>query len=572
MFPRYGAFQVLRRGRWALACPWMALAMGAGAATVDVEVGDFSFEPATIDIQVGDTVRWSWVNGQPHTVTSGSSCTPDRLFDSGARSVGATSTFTFTRPGRFPYFCRLHCAEGMVGAVNVAEETPPPSSDKLTDPIPQAIQIGGVVVALIPIATGLTAPNWGAFAPGDTTRLFVVDQVGTLWSIDLGTGEKSVFGDLSGLLVPLGIAGPGTYDERGFLGLAFHPDYGSNGLLYTFTTEPAENPADFSTLPSGTDADSQSVVREWQVPDPSDPASVIDPDSSRVLLRIDKPQSNHNGGALNFGQDGLLYISTGDGGGADDQGVGHGARGNGQNRGNVLGKILRINPTQRTAANGRYGIPRKNPFVPTGAGAMGGQNGCTDGRCDEIYAYGFRNPFRFSFDSATGALYAADVGQNSIEEIDVVKAGGNYGWRIREGSFCFDANGEGGGFVAARSCGSRNLINPVAQYDHDEGRAIVGGFVYRGSAIPALRGRYVFGDYARTLNNDGRLFFLARKNLVRGNVTRKSKPLELRFIGGTRLGLSVLGFGQDAAGELYVLGNTTGVPSGSTGVVLKIVP
>jgi plastocyanin len=574
MFPRYGSFfQALRRGLWTVGCPWIVLAMSAGAATVDVQVENFVFNPPTINIQAGDTVRWTWVDDGEHTVTSGAACTPDRLFDSGVRNVGATLTFTFTRPGQFPYFCTLHCSMGMTGTVNVAAATPPPPSGRLTDPIPQSIQPGGVTVTLAPVATGLTAPNWGTFAPGDTTRLFVVDQVGTLWVIDLATGQRSVFGDLSGLLVPLGIAGPGTFDERGFLGLAFHPDYGSNGLLYTFTTEPADGAADFSTLPSGTAANSQSVIREWEVPDPSDPASVIDPDSSRVLLRINKPQFNHNGGTLSFGNDGLLYISTGDGGAADDQGVGHSAQGNGQDRGNVLGKILRIDPAQRTAANGQYGIPRRNPFAPQGAGATGGQNGCADGRCDEIYAYGLRNPFRFSFDSAGGGLYAADIGQNDIEEIDVIRAGGNYGWRIREGSFCFDPNGEGDGFVTgARPCGPRRLIDPVAQYDHDEGRAIVGGFVYRGSAIPPLQGRYVFGDYARTLNNGGRLLYLARKNIIRGNTIRKSKPLELRLAGQIGLGLFLLGFGQDASGELYVLGNATGVPSGSTGVVLKIAP
>ncbi len=191
--------------------------------------------------------------------------------------------------------------------------------------------------------------------------------------------------------------------------------------------------------------------------------------------------------------------------------------------------------------------------------------------CDEIYAWGFRNPFRFSFDRATGDLYAADVGQNDIEEVNVVVAGGNYGWRIKEGSFCFDPNGDNRGFVTDEDCGPPDLIDPVAEYDHDEGIAVVGGFVYRGSSIHYLRGRYVLGDYSRAFgNNDGRLFFLKKKNIVRKDWIKSSKIAELRLKGQDGLGLSLLGFGQDAHGELYVLGNTTGVPSGNTGVVQKI--
>ena len=446
--------------------------------------------------------------------------------------------------------------------------------NQLVDPIRQPIRQGNISVRLVPVATGLTAPNWGTPAPGDNTRLFVVDQPGTLWAIDLSTGEKTVFGDFSGLLVPLGIAGQGTYDERGFLGIAFHPQYPANGLLYTFTSEPVNGAADFSTLPPGTAPNCQSVIREWQVPAPTNPASVVDPNSSRVLLRIDKPQFNHNGGGLDFGPDGMLFISLGDGGEADDQGVGHNPQGNAQDPSNVLGTILRIDPTGSNSANGQYGIPTDNPFFPGGNGPFGGQQGCADGTCDEIFAYGFRNPLRFSFDMERGDLYVGDVGQNDIEEVDVVTAGGNYGWRVKEGSFCFEPNGDGPGFVTnSRSCAQSSLIDPVAQYDHDEGIAILGGFVYRGQTIQALQGRYVFGDYSRAFfGNNGRLFFLDSKNIVRNGKARKSTLKEFGLVGQDALDLSLLGFGQDASGELYVLGNSTGVPSGTTGVVLKISP
>jgi glucose/arabinose dehydrogenase len=427
----------------------------------------------------------------------------------------------------------------------------PVAAQPLDDPIPASIKAGGVPIRLELVTAGLTAPNWGIAAPGDAERLFVVDQPGILWAVSLASGERSVFLDVSDRLVPLGAFGPGTFDERGFLGLAFHPDYASNGLLYTYTSEAVDGAADFSTMPPGTTANHQSIVAEWTVPDPTDPDSVVDPSTRRELMRIDEPQFNHNAGALNFGPDGFLYIALGDGGNEDDQGVGHSPQGNAQDPGNVLGKILRIDPAGSNSANGRYGIPDENPFVEDPAFVP------------EIWAYGFRNPFRFSFDSSTGSLLVADVGQNDIEEVDVVTAGGNFGWRVKEGSFLFDPNGDEPGFVTEQSPGEpAGLIDPIAEYDHDEGIAVVGGFVYRGDAIPGLRGRYVFGDFARSFTEFGRLFFLSAAGRIR----------EFRLVGQDALGLKLDGFGQDAAGELYVMGNTTGTPFGDTGVVLRIEP
>jgi glucose/arabinose dehydrogenase len=424
----------------------------------------------------------------------------------------------------------------------------------LDDPIPGPIPLGDIPVKLETVAAGLTAPNWGTFAPGDSGRLFVTDQDGILWAIDLASGDKSVFADVSGLLVELGAFGPGTFDERGLLGVAFHPDYTNNGLLYTYTSQPVDGPADFSTIPPGATANHQSVITEWQVPAPGNPASVVDPSSRRELLRIDEPQFNHNAGALNFGPDGMLYISLGDGGGRDDQGVGHGTSGNGQDPSTVLGSFLRIDPRGNNSANGRYGIPADNPFVGL------------PGFAEEIYAYGFRNPFRFSFDMDNGDLYVGDVGQGDIEEVDVVVAGGNYGWRVKEGSFCFEPNGDDRGFVFDQDpCPNEpaGLIDPVAQYDHDEGIAIIGGFVYRGTEIPELAGKYVFGDLSQQFSgNNGRLFYL-----------EGSEVREFPIVDSAQedLGLSLLGLGQDANGEIYVLANSTGIPFESTGVVLKIV-
>jgi glucose/arabinose dehydrogenase len=208
------------------------------------------------------------------------------------------------------------------------------------------------------------------------------------------------------------------------------------------------------------------------------------------------------------------------------------------------------------------------------------------GYAAEIYAYGFRNPFRFSFDMERGDLYAGEVGQDDIEEVDVVVAGGNYGWNIKEGSFCFDPNGAGPGFAFEQEpCPNEpaGLIDPVAEYntadsldENNDGRSVIGGFVYRGSAIPGLVGRYVFGDYSVFVeqgeNRNGRLFFLNKNNIVKDNFIKSSKIFEFTLYDQDKLDLAVLGFGQDANGELYVLANAPGVPFGDTGVVLRIAP
>jgi len=381
--------------------------------------------------------------------------------------------------------------------------------------------------------------------------MFVTDQSGVIWAIQANSGRKRIFLVLSDRLVNLGIAGPGTYDERGLLGLAFHPDYSQNGLIYTYTSEPVNGAADFSTIPPGASANHQSVILEWHVPALCGPHATVDPTSARELMRIDQPQFNHNGGALNFGPDGRLYISLGDGGAADDQGLGHSPDGNGQDPSNVLGSILRIDPLGDNSANGHYGIPNDNPFIGL------------PGYVPEIFAYGFRNPFRFSFDAKTGTMFIADVGQNDIEEIDIGMPGGNYGWNLKEGSFCFNPNGDSSGFVTECAPGQvpEDLIDPVAEYDHDEGIAVIGGFVYRGRRIQPLRGSYVFGDFSRSFfGNNGRLFYLDQDGKLFG----------FRIVSPTPVGYTMLGFGQDNSGELYVLANRTGTPFGDTGVVLRI--
>jgi glucose/arabinose dehydrogenase len=440
---------------------------------------------------------------------------------------------------------------------------------KLDDPIPALIPASPIKIALKSILTGLVSPVASAVAPGDPEHLYVADQVGQVWKVSIDDGDRhsrhaKVFLDVKNRLIPLGLP-PLNYDERGLLGLAFHPDFKTNGRFYTFTSQPVQGAADFSTQPPGVAPDCQSVITEWRVKRPGRDDSEVDLASARELVRIDKPQFNHNGGALAFGPDHLLYVSLGDGGNADDEGPGHAAEGNGQSLapGNVLGKILRIDPLGSNSANGKYGIPVDNPFT--------GKPGA-----DEIFAYGFRNPFRMSFDRS-GQLWVGDVGQNDIEEVDIVVAGGNYGWRIKEGSFLFDPNGPNGpddagkGFVYADSPGSpAGLIDPVAEYDHVDGPglpetrvAVIGGFVYRGAKVERLRGRYVFGDYSAEIGDAaaGHLFTLGRHNQVQELIATNRQPLAL----------AVLGFGEDREGELYLLANGTGTLNGKTGAVWKIV-
>ncbi|MCA9470168.1 MAG: PQQ-dependent sugar dehydrogenase [Nitrospira sp.] len=459
-----------------------------------------------------------------------------------------------------------------------------PTGNELVDPLPDPITKGPIQVGLKAVADGFVNPLFGLAAPGDRGRLFVVDQTGQVWAVNLATGTRSLFLDVSSRLVPLGLFGI-DYDERGLLGAAFAPDYFRSGRFYTYESVPTDRPADFSTIPTGVPPDHQSVVVEWRVRNPRDPNAVVDPASARELLRVDQPQFNHNGGQLVFGPDKMLYITFGDGGGADDQGsagdnLGHSLQGNGQDPSNLLGTIIRINPRGHNAANGQYGIPEGNPFVNAEAledGSVGGQAGCADGFCDEIFAYGFRNPWRASFDSDRDEVFmVADVGQNEIEEINMVRAGGNYGWRIKEGTFCFDHNGANRGFVTdATFSGPPVVVSPIAQYDHDEGISITGGFVYRGEAIKPLRGRYVFGDWAPTFVDPqpGRLFYLATKELEGSGDTSQSGILEFQLPGQLNgVGIKINGFGEDANGELYVIGSPTGRLVGTEGMVLKIVP
>lgn len=351
--------------------------------------------------------------------------------------------------------------------------------------------------------------------PGDgSNRQFVLQKEGKVWVIEDGKFLSTPFIDVSSEMVKINPA----YDERGLLGMAFHPQFSKNGKFYLYYSAPAAN--------AGRGKNHKSVISEFRVAKPGDNTASLS--TRRTVMEFDQPESNHNGGDIIFGPDGYLYIATGDGGGGGDR---HGSTGNGQNLGSLLGKILRINVN-----NDPYSIPADNPFVKT------------DGVRKEIWAYGLRNPWRISFDKSTKKLWTGDVGQNKYEEVDIITKGGNYGWRIMEGYHEFN--------VPAGADKSK-LIDPVHEYDHDDGISITGGYVYRGKAIPALQGRYVFGDY------NGKTWTLAQK----GNKWERSDlELENRPEGNVQL----LSWGQDEAGEIYML-VTIPQAGGVKGGVYKLV-
>ena len=461
--------------------------------------------------------------------------------------------------------------------------------EPLENPIPPPLS-KGKIANVETIVSDLTAPGWGEAPPGHPNILTVADQNGKVWSINLITLAKSLFLDVAtNPSVDFVTLNP-DYDERGLLGFAFDPNFQSNGLFYTHTSENnnAVRAPDFSTVDVPGDGNHQSLVRKWKLADSSDLSSGIT--MIDEVLRIDQPQNNHNAGGLAFGPDGMLYMVLADGGGAADYSPGHSPQGNAQDTSNVFGSIMRIDVHGTSAPNGRYSVPGDNPF-----GSTGGQLGCDDGFCDEIYAYGFRNPYRISFDDLSGDLFLGDVGQGNIEEVDILeKSGGNYGWRVKEGSFCHyfnDINNDGvlsfsePDWVSDPSnCDLGNwLIDPVAEYDHDEGISVIAGFVYRGNNpdMRYLNGRFIFGDYKKPTFftiTDGRLFYLAKRNMT---ADKKSIVKELMILDDIPLPdpsskMLIYGFGKDASGEIYILGKFTfpeeGVfgPSGTHGFVKKI--
>ena len=439
---------------------------------------------------------------------------------------------------------------------------------------------GSINILLQLVATNLAAPDYAISPPGDTHRLFVVEQGGLLRIIQDGILLPGAALDISNRVSPP-LNQASANDERGLLGLAFHPGFNNPAspgyrTLYTYNSEVLGSGPTYNA-PNGATQNYKNVLNEWKISNAN--SNVVDPASRREVISFGKNASNHNGGTCTFGPDNYMYLALGDGGDANDVGASHIVPGgNAQNLSTPLGKMLRFDPLNPaltptspdpTSTNGQYRIPASNPFQ--GAGQV-----------KEIYAYGFRNPYRFSFDPITGDLIESDVGQNNVEEINRVVLGGNFGWAIKEGDFLFNqTNGPAG---SAGTIGTppgnhspglpAGLIDPISgtlgtlEYDHNEGISITGGFVYRGTAIPELYGKYIFGDLAlktAPVRADGRIFYA---DLATGQM--KAFPL-FQFGGSAVLpnGLTVHGFGQDANGEIYAL-VTSSPANGTAGIVYKL--
>ncbi|RRB13529.1 glucose sorbosone dehydrogenase [Larkinella knui] len=321
-----------------------------------------------------------------------------------------------------------------------------------------------------------------------TNRVFVIEQEGRIRVFENNSSVKSAATYLD---IVNKVASGG---EMGLLGLAFHPDFKQNG--YFFVNYTKNNPR-------------ETVIARYKA---TPGADRVDPATETVLLKFGQPYSNHNGGKMAFGPDGFLYFSAGDGGSGGDP------QNNGQNLKTFLGKIIRIDVNKTDKGN--YGIPADNPFV-------GNANAIP-----EIYAYGLRNPWRFSFDKQTGQLWVGDVGQNRLEEVDIIQKGGNYGWRLKEGQDCFDPKND---------CNQGKLIDPIHQYPRGDGISITGGVVYRGNNLPDLKGKYIYADYGT--GNVWALSFEGTKKTGNQLLT-KSGP--------------VSAFGEDAKQELYLLDYSDG--------------
>lgn len=320
-----------------------------------------------------------------------------------------------------------------------------------------------------------------------TNRLFVVEQGGLIrvFANDPAVGSASTYLDLTSKI--------SSGSERGVLGLAFHPRFSENGYFFV----------NYTKVSTGA-----TVIARYQANPPS--ASTAELSTESVILEVAQPFSNHNGGGLAFGPDGYLYIGLGDGGSAGDP------EGNGQDRGELLGKFLRVDVNSSSAGR-NYGIPSDNPFV-----------GNTSGFREEIWAYGLRNPWRFCFDPPTDRLWAGDVGQNAIEEIDLIEKGKNYGWNTMEGASCYEPSS---------GCVKKGKTLPITQYTHAVGQSVTGGCVYRGSAVPGLSGLYLFGDFVA-----GRLWTL-RYDPGKETIVRELLDTDL----------NISSFGRDEAGEMYLL-------------------
>ena len=370
-----------------------------------------------------------------------------------------------------------------------------------------------LVFKLEKVADSLCAPLALENAHDGSGRIFIGEQAGKIMIVKNGKVLKEPFLDIQSLLVPM----KDQYMDVGLLGFAFHPDYKNNGRFFVHYSAPAKQ-----------GFDNKSVIAEFKV-------SANNPDKAypkgKVILEVNQPEQNHNGGNIVFDKNGYLYIGFGDGGG---QGDAHGTIGNGQDLNKLSGKIIRIDVDHGKP----YSIPKDNPFVGKG------------GR-DEIWCYGMRMPWRISFDEKTGELFCGDVGESKYEEVDIIQKGKNYGWKAMEGFHPFDSAlyAKGGDFAL-----------PVIEYPHPEGICIIGGYVYRGKQFPALEGKYIFGDWAF------KVFYMDK------NAKQEWVKHDCKFEGKTdnKFDFRINSFGTDEEGEIYLVTQNQIGAINPSGVVYKI--
>jgi glucose/arabinose dehydrogenase len=372
------------------------------------------------------------------------------------------------------------------------------TKDSLLIPTEQALD-PALAIGLKKLATGFESITDLKFLPGDSERVVVLEKSGSAHLLHIPSGRKT-------LLLNVTVA---TASELGLLGLAFHPEFKKNQLFYVHY-----NPR--SDL---------SRIEEWKWIDglTSQADTAVVTKAVRKILEVDQPYQNHNGGSLVFGPDKMLYIGFGDGGWRGDP------ENRGQNLKTLLGKMLRIDVDRPDSASGRaYGIPKDNPFVGNAKAEP------------EIYAYGLRNPWKYSFD-VRGRLIAADVGQDKWEEVSIVPAGGNMGWRIFEGNQCYSS---------ADLCDAhrKDVVHPVAVYDHSQGASVTGGFQYAGKELKSLKGRYLFGDFI-----SGRIWSI---DLPDAAPRLSTESQTLKLLGKWDILIST--FAEDASGELYVADFSSG--------------
>jgi|AntDeeMinimDraft_5_1070356.scaffolds.fasta_scaffold02985_4 glucose/arabinose dehydrogenase len=591
----------------------------------------------TLELAAGTEyeVVWENLDGAPHDFViqdaDGERIVGTEIVD----EQGATLSLTFTATEEMAqYVCTVH-PSSMVGDVQVsggsgtetgtaADGTATPQADRF---VPEGSTVGAQLVADGP----LTSPVALRSVPGMDGAHVVVDQPGQLYLLREGELQSDTLLDLGPTLA---FGREGDFDERGLLGLAFHPEFEENGRLFLRYSS-ADPYSDGGLVGPGDrafpdDWDHVEVLSEFRAAGSGSQLGV-DANSERVLLEVPSPQFNHNGGAVTFGPDGHLYTTVGDGGNANDVGLGHVADwydgnegGNAQNvEANLLGKVLRLDVDAGAPAGDDepprsglpYDVPEDNPFVGTEG-------------MDEIYAYGLRNPWRISFDGET--LIAADVGQDLYEEVDVIEAGGNYGWNVREGFHCFDAANP---TEPPAECPTtapdapphdgRPLRDPVLEYPHtyertSVGISITGGSVYRGDGLSDLSGRYIFGDWSTSFAEPQGRIFVATPDGGSGGIETENEtgtetgtgspaatatpspagtddgestpgsgaddqllpseqpwPFEEVLIDGgegQQLNRFINAFGQDSDGNLYVLASRTGRITGDGGEVYRLVP